>query len=781
MKLLKIFWPIIFLVSVWFIFSLPYFLQNKVPFSSTYQVNFFAPWNAYPGFAGPVKNNAMPDVISQIYPWKTFTIDSLKKGILPLWNPYSFSGTTHLANYQSAVLTPLNLLFLVLPFIDAFSIAVLLQPLLAGIFMYLYLRSLSLKQISCIIGSVSFMFCGFITTWMGYETLGYAILFLPLALFSIERFYALQKFKYLFLLSITLPLSFFSGHFQISLYFSLFVVLYLFYKYIHIRNKKLFLYTFFYFFLGLLLTMPQVLPSIEAYGESLRSTIFQKVEIIPWSYIATFFAPDIFGNPVTRNDWFGHYAEWNGFAGTITLILALYTIFSGRFKKVWFFAFASLLAILLSFQSPVIDLIVLLKIPVLSTSAASRIIVLLSFSIAVLGSFGIDFLLDDLKKRNLRKITYWLTSVTVIFLFIWLVIVLKLFIPIDKIIIARQNLILPSILLAGLIGFILLFLFINKTKKINKLLVFVPLILLILVSFDVLRFAKKWQEFDPKSLAYPYVAVEDKFRQISGFERVFGNLGSEASVYYKLPSIEGYDAVYNQRYGQFIASVKNGDLENSPRSVVLFSKQGLHSRKALNLLGVKYFVHKLSDGRSPWVFPFWNYPDDFKLIYDDGIYQIYENSESFPRVFLAGDYKIQTDPQEILNTMFLEDLDLRKNLVLEKDPKIKLDIKDGSARVEKYLPNEVTINTKADGSSLLFLSDSYYPGWKVYVDGRQSEIYRADFAFRSVVVPKGEHSIKFIYDPMSFKLGLGLSILGAVLILVGFVGDKGRFILFPRT
>ncbi|MBI3984701.1 MAG: YfhO family protein [Candidatus Levybacteria bacterium] len=779
MKLLKVFWPILFLVVIWFVFSSPYFLQGRVPFASTYQVNFFAPWNAYPGFSGPVKNNAMPDVISQIYPWKTFTIDSLKQGILPLWNPYSFSGTAHLANYQSAVLTPLNLLFFILPFIDAWSIAVLLQPLLAGLFMYLYLRSLLLKNFSVTVGSVSFMFCGFITTWMGYETLGYAILFLPLALFAIEKFYALKTFKYLFLLSISLPLSFFSGHFQISLYFLIFVLLYLIYKYLQTRNLKFFIYTFLYFLFGLFLTMPQVLVSIEAYGQSLRSGIFQKTEIIPWGYVATFFAPDMLGNPVTRNDWFGHYAEWNGFAGTITIILALYTLFSERIKKVWFFIFTAVLSILLCFPSPVIDLIVFLKVPVLSTSAASRIIVLFSFSIAVLSSFGIEWLFEDLKKQNKGRIIYWLIATLIIFALLWVVVLGKLILPIDKIIIARQNLILPTLLLASLVSVFVLSFISLKIKKLNKLFIILPFVIVVLISFDLFRFANKWQEFSPKSLAFPKVAVEEKFREISGFERVYGNLGGEATIYYKLPTVVGYDAVYNQRYGQFIASLQNGDLENSARSVVSFPENGLYSRLGLNFLNVRYFVHKIADGRSPWVFPFWNYPDEFNSIYDDGVYQIFENTKAYKRAFLVDSYKVRTDPQEILNAMLLEDLDLTKTLVLEKDISTKLGLKKGSATIDKYLPNEVTIKTVSDGNSLLFLSDPYYPGWKALVDGKESEILRSDFAFRSVIVPKGEHTVKFVYDPISFKLGLILFGLGLVsMVLVVFL--RGRFMKFAK-
>ena len=350
--------PFIFIVFVWFLFSSPYFFQNKVPFASSYLVNFFSPWSAYPGFAGPVKNNAMPDVISQIYPWKNLTIDAYKNLEIPLWNPYSFSGTPHLANYQSAVFSPLNLLFFVLPFLDAWSTLVLLQPLFAAVFMYLYLKTLSITKVSALLGAVAFMFCGFITTWMGYATLSYAILFLPLCLFAIEKFYQSLRFRYLFLLSLSVFLSFTSGHFQISLYLLLFVFLYSIYKILETKDVKKGFYTFFYIITGLLLSSPQILPSIEAYSYSLRSIIFQRTEIIPWGYMATFFAPDLLGNPVTRNDWFGHYAEWNAFAGTSTIILSLYSLFFLKNKKIFFFIFTAIIAILLSFPSPVINLIV---------------------------------------------------------------------------------------------------------------------------------------------------------------------------------------------------------------------------------------------------------------------------------------------------------------------------------------------------------------------------------------------------------------------------------------
>ena len=764
MKLLKRIFPITFIFFVWIIFSFPYLFQDKVPFPSTYLVNFFSPWASYPGFSSPVKNNAMPDVIGQIYPWKNLTIDTLKNLQIPLWNPYSFSGTPHLANYQSAVLSPLNLLFFILPFIDAWSILVLIQPLLAGIFTYLFLKTQKLSNNSVLIGSISFMFCGFITTWMAYATLGYAILFLPLALFAIEKFYEKFKSRYLILLSLTVPLSFFSGHFQTSIYFFIFVFLYLIFKSFQVKNLKTSVYLLIYFGFGILFSLPQVLPSIELYAQSLRSGIFEKIEAIPWGYIPTFFAPDYLGNPVTRNDWFGHYAEWNAYTGLLPLILAFYAVFKKRTKVIWFFILTAILSIVFSFQTPFLDLLVFLKIPVLSTSAASRIIVIFSFSAAVLAAFGFEKLLEDIKLRKNKNIFVWVFITFLIFVILWLIVLLKLFIPLDKLSIARQNLILSTFiyLISSFLIFILVFV---KNKKIF---LFIPIVLILVVAFDLLRFANKWMPFDPKGLVYPNIPISKEFDKLSGFNRIFGNFGAEATMFYKIQSVNGYDAVYLRRYGEFIASLQNGKLSESARSVVTFPVNGLYAPKAINLLGINYIVNKKSDGHAPWNFPYWTYPPGtFPTIYSDDTYQIFENKNAFPRAFLVNKYKVETNPQKILNIMFSKDFDLRKEVVLEENAE-KVDGNSvGSAKISNYLPNKISIETNSTGNSLLFLSDSFYPGWKATVDGKDAKIYRTDFTFRAVFVPRGNHIVKFTYFPTSFQIGEVAVMVGfAVMILI---------------
>ena len=70
----------------------------------------------------------------------------------------------------------------------------------------------------------------------------------------------------------------------------------------------------------------------------------------------------------------------------------------------------------------------------------------------------------------------------------------------------------------------------------------------------------------------------------------------------------------------------------------------------------------------------------------------------------------------------------------------------------------LAVNAEEDG--LLVVNDTYFPGWKAYVDGHEERIYRADYAFRAVPIRSGNHDVLFVYDPLSFKLGAAMTFLG---------------------
>ena len=742
MKFLKKFWPLLFIVLIWFIFSSPYFLLSKVPYSSTYQVNFFPPWASYEKFHGPVKNNAMPDITTQIYPWKKFTIDTLRIGQIPLWNPNNFSGTPHLANYQSAVLSPFNILFFVFPFIDAWSILILLQPLLAGIFMYLMLRSFARSELASAIGSITFMFCGFVVVWMAYGTLSYAILYLPLAIYACQRFLITYSKRFLVLLVILIPLSFFSGHFQVSLYFFMSVFAFIVLKFFENRRAVWLLFSI---LAGLTLSLSQILPSLLLHENAVRSLIFVKSETIPFQYLSTLFAPDFFGNPVTRNDWFGHYAEWASFVGIIPFILALLA-FSRKNKEIIFFTALAVSSLILAVDSPLSTFIVSLKLPVISTSSLSRIIVLFSFSVAVLSAFGLDNLVDLIKKdiRKIYKISFVALFITV-FLILFPILTS---IPQDKLSVALKGLRIPLILVFGLFLVLLMHLKIKKIK-------FLTFIILLLVSAQSFYFAYKWMPFDPKGLIFPDLPVINAIKTNIGFGRMFGNFGAEVSSYYGIPSIEGYDPLFIKRYGEFVQSADHGNFVDAQRSVVRISRRGDQMNRALDLLGVNLIFHPVADTNQGWAFPVWEDRERFSIVFQDDKFQIFKNNASLDRAQLFYDYEKIQDKKEIISRFYSPDFDFKNKLILEKDPKInfkfqisnfKLDDR-GSAEILSYTPNEVKINVQTEMPALLFLSDNYYPGWKAYVNGKQTEIFRADYTFRAVVVPQGESTVLFSFEP----------------------------------
>ncbi len=711
----------------------------------------------------PVKNNAMPDVITQMYPWKVLTIETWKQGSVPLWNPYSFAGTPHAANFQTAVFSPLNLLFFVLPQVDAWSVLILLQPLLAGLFMFLFLGEIVKNVCARVIGATAFMFCGFLVVWMAYGTLGYAALFLPLVLWGITRHVRTGAFAGALVATLGIALSFVSGHFQISLYVLLMSCAWLIFESLQQGKKKHIVTTGVFLLLGLMLASPQLFLSLDAYRASVRSEIFQAGEIIPWQYLFTLLAPDFYGNPVTRNDWFGHYAEWSSFVGVVPLLLALFAIVADRKKYVLFFASTALVTLLLATPTPLVDLLYLAKIPVLSTSAASRIIILFSFSLSVLSSFGLAALLREWKSGTKKRLFLFGACLLAIVGGIWILILGLNFLPADKLIVAKRNFLLPTALTGGA-----LFLFVlghRKKEWVGKALCAV---LLLVVAGDSLRFVSKRMPEDPKELVFPNMSIISALKKNVGIERVAGNFGGELAVPYSVSSLEGYDALYPARYGELVQSANTGEVRRPERSVAKVDFHGVHTEKLLALTGARFILQRKSDGRLPWAYPVWEYPYYTKL-YEDEHYELYENHNALPRAFLVSSYVVLKDKNEIARTLWDEGTDISQQVILEEEPLLSPEVGTGTVEISAYAPNRVVVQTDSTAPKLLFLSDAYDPGWTARVDGEPTPVYRADYAFRAVALAAGPHEVEFVYTPRGFLWGRYLAAVAASILVVVFL------------
>ncbi len=278
----------------------------------------------------------------------------------------------------------------------------------------------------------------------------------------------------------------------------------------------------------------------------------------------------------------------------------------------------------------------------------------------------------------------------------------------------------------------------------------------------MLRYTTKWMPFDPREYIYPDVDTLSFLKKEIGYTRIFGTLGGEVTNGYALSGIEGYDAVYPKRYGEFIRSADEGKIVVPERSVVQFPKIGNYSERVLQLLGVRYIVHRISDGRFSWAYPYWEYPY-YKSIHRNEHYEVFENPKALPRAFLASSFVVHTADQDIVDTLYLQGFDPREEVILETNPEIAPASGAGTVDIMKYTPNEIVIKTTSTAPKLLFLSDAYDPGWRVMVDGNEERIYRADYDFRAVSVPAGMHTIRMVYWPKSFTIGLWLAGVGLVL------------------
>jgi hypothetical protein len=146
------------------------------------------PWKAHAQELGFQRvHTPFLDAIQQHYPWRKFAAEQMKQGIIPLWNPYMFCGAPFVANNQSACFYPETWLFMLMPPERAFGWSALLSLIMGGGFMFAFLRLLGLRRSSSVVGTIPFLFCGFLVGWMLLPTVRAVPMWLPLMLLSFER------------------------------------------------------------------------------------------------------------------------------------------------------------------------------------------------------------------------------------------------------------------------------------------------------------------------------------------------------------------------------------------------------------------------------------------------------------------------------------------------------------------------------------------------------------------------------------------------------------------
>lgn len=134
--------------------------RTMVPADNLFQ---WQPWASAAGelSVGTPHNSLLSDLILENYAWKQFIRESLGNGEIPLWSPYLFAGAPFLASGQSAAYYPFSLFFLALPLPAAYGWYTVSQLWLAGVFMYIFARVMSLRRASSAVAALVFQGSGF--------------------------------------------------------------------------------------------------------------------------------------------------------------------------------------------------------------------------------------------------------------------------------------------------------------------------------------------------------------------------------------------------------------------------------------------------------------------------------------------------------------------------------------------------------------------------------------------------------------------------------------------
>jgi hypothetical protein len=231
---------------------------------------------------------------------------------------------------------------------------------------------------------------------------------------------------------------------------------------------------------------------------------------------------------------------------------------------------------------------------------------------------------------------------------------------------------------------------------------------------------------------------------------------SDFYMYHLLQSVGGYSPAKIKIYQEMLDSCM---YKGWDRSFPL-------NMNTTNMLNAKYL---LSIGKLP--------EDKFRVVHIDQAKGIVTslNLTCLPRAFFVNQALVARNKSEVFETLNSPSFNPQVQAILEEEPSpVPTKPDTGSVTITSYHAHDIQLEAFTDKPSLLVLSEVYYPpGWKAYVDGKETTIYKTNYVLRSVVVPAGKHIVEFKYYSATYALGLTVSSLGwgisAAMILAGVI------------
>ncbi len=304
-------------------------------------------------------------------------------------------------------------------------------------------------------------------------------------------------------------------------------------------------------------------------------------------------------------------------------------------------------------------------------------------------------------------------------------------------------------------GLIITFIFDKLRKE------YAILILTILIVLDLWTVDKRYLNADrferPSSIqksftptaADAYILKDPSISRVLNLATSTFNDNSPTSYFHQ--SIGGYHGAKLKRYQELIDSsiIRNFAMIQEAKSIADLQAI-IGSSQALNMLNTKYVIYN---------------PDAPPMVNQRALGNAWFVEtpilvENANKEISAINY---FDPanEVIINNAFKDQITRPAYPVSEND-KIEL---------TSYQPNELHYKYSAQDEKLVVFSEIYYPeGWKCYIDGKESMYLPADYLLRCMVVPAGDHEIKFVFAPSSYIIGNKISLASSLLLILLFAG-----------
>ena len=727
-----------------------------------------------------------------------------------LWNPYTSLGLPHIAQIELGQYSLTSLIFL-FGYKDFFvNFVIIFHVFLAGLFMYILLRSLSLRRSSATIGSIIFMFGrNFLDNAYGNITGVISYAYIPLMFWSFEKFLQKRNLKWATALGFFVGIHFLAGRIQLFYLSSISLSLYALIR-IYVSRKEFTKLDIIHFsgylilaaiiFFGVtaiqLLPMLEISPlTIQNNNPDVKSYEFSVQESVPFKQFVTLLIPDLFGKRTDNSYWGIPSRILEIYIGILPLILTIIAIvYVKNCYKAAFIALA-VFSVLFSLgkYTPFYGLLYKFLPGVSLFKVPGRMLMMFTLSMAALAAFGAEHVISQ---RINSKIPQRLLLISILSSLstLFALLILK-----PKILDYGKKLLeeyfysrysgtylvksfdfeyfsskIPLVFNHILLGITKLAILLLLIFLLFKLLSRIPVkarggIMISILVFDILLITNiyDWSELKktnapdgfPESGRYSeYIKQWDnlikEIKNDNSLFRVNGipPLASIKNSLYILGHTNSMPIYYSEKYFTYVNSFNHSS-----------------SSKMLGLANIKYILTMEKLPEEKFVLLKEN------LTYSDGRFGInkrfslYQNKDWMPRAFIVPNSRtadLESQFEILTNWTFdpKEEVLITESIDLDGGQEFK------EANITYYSPNKVTLHAQNNKPGFLVMGDTYYPGWKAYDNGKETKIYHANYIMRALYLPAGEHDVEFIYDPISYKIGKYITAITLLIVLLISIG-----------